>query len=76
MKFDLHKYWRHENSLDVFFSVRTVSFDDDGKNAILHGTWCTQALTRWFFTKQDRIKITPDQYPKWKRYEPRGNIKL
>jgi hypothetical protein len=76
LKFDLHKYWRHENARDVFISVNSVVFDDDGRNAILRGTWCTQAVECWFFTVQARFKITPEQYPKWRPYEPRGRVKL
>lgn len=76
MKFDTHQYWKHVRALDVFFSVNHVSFDDNGRDAILHGCWCTQGVDTWFFTHQDRIKITPHEYDNWMRYEPRGRITL
>lgn len=78
MKFDMHKCWRHVRSSDVFFSVKSVSFDDNGKDAILHGHWCTQAIHQWFFigVPTARIKVTPVEYDNWKPYEPVGRIKL
>jgi hypothetical protein len=77
MKFDMHRFWRHENFRDVFFEPTTVSFDDDGRNAILHGKWLTQGSGRWFYTPvlTARIKITPEQYNSWKAYTPRGILK-
>lgn len=76
MKFDMHLYWKHEECVDVFISVNHVVFDDDGRNSILRGHWCTQTPNHWFFTIQDRIKITDEQYSKWHRYEPKGEIRL
>lgn len=76
MKFDTHLFWKHEQCKDVFFRVTSIAFDDNGKDAFLHGSWCTQGVSLWFFTVQARIKITPEHYPKWKPYEPRGKLKL
>lgn len=78
MKFDMHEFWKHENCSDVFFKPKSVVFDDDGRNAILHGHWLTQGYETWFFAPVPtaRIKITPEQYPKWKPYTPIGHIKL
>ena len=76
MKFDMHKYWKHEDCLDVFFCVNHCVFDDNGKDAFLRGTWCTQMLFGWGFTVGDRIKVTPKNYPKWKPYEPKGQVYL
>lgn len=72
----MHKFWKHAKCKDVFFSVRTVAFDENGKDAILHGTWCTQTPTRWFFIEDDRLMIRPEEYSNWKCYEPKGKIKL
>lgn len=76
MKFDQYKYWKHRECFDVFIAVRSVAFDDDGKNAILHVTWCTQTNEHWFFTIADRLKIVPGEYDNWLRYTPEGSPKL
>ena len=72
MKFDHHIYFKHENCVDVFFMVTTVSFDDDGRNAIIWGYWMVQGIFNyWCCSNLDRIKISPDQYDKWKSYTPK-----
>lgn len=76
MKFDKAKYWRHDYARDVFFCVNKVVFDDDGRTAILRGTWATQTPVSWFFTVHDRIIIRPEQYERWRPYEPKGKIRL
>lgn len=78
MKFDMHEFWKHEECLDVFFKPTSIAFDDNGKDAILHGSWLTQGTDLWFFifVPRARIKITPNQYGRWKPYTPRGRIKL
>ena len=72
MKFGNHKYWRHQNAMDVFFCISSVAFDDDGKNAILNGWWCTQGLDGWWHTVFTTLKIKPDQYDAWYSYTPYG----
>lgn len=76
MKFDTHKYWKHRDCVDVFFAVNHCSFDDDGRNALLHGTWCTQMMFGWGFTVRDRVVVKPVQYDKWEPYEPKGRVYL
>lgn len=76
MKFDKHNDWKHKNCLDVFFRVRKVAFDDDGKNAILHGCWMCQGVEKYWFIVPDRIKIEPDQYDNWIEYQPKGQLTL
>lgn len=78
MKFDMHEFWKHEECRDVFFKPTSIAFDDNGKDAILHGSWLTQGVERWFFifVPRARIKIPPHQYDRWKPYAPRGVIKL
>lgn len=78
MKFDMHRFWKHVNSMDVFFAISPggVRFDDNGKDAILDGCWCTQTHEVWFFTEKARLKITPEEYLKWQVYEPKGWPKL
>lgn len=76
MKFDGHDYWKHDNCTDVFISVNSVAFDDDGRNAVLWVTWCTQGIFNWWFTVTGRIIIRPEHYDRWKRYEPKGDPKL
>lgn len=76
MKFeDLHRYWKHDNCLDVFFAISSV-VSDDGIKAELFGCWCTQGIDNWWFTIDDRIKIKPEQYDSWKGYTPKGIVKL
>lgn len=64
--------------VDVFFKPTSIAFDDDGRNAILWGSWLTQGVERWFFAPvaKSRIKIPPDQYDRWRPYVPRGKILL
>lgn len=68
-------YFKHDNCLDVFFAVNKVSFDDDGRKAVLKGTWCTQGVERWWFTCPARIVIRKE-YDKWEPYTPKGMPKL
>jgi len=79
MKFDRRRsgtiYWKHENCIDVFFCVSKVSFDDDGRKAVLKGTWCTQAVGCWFFTVPARLVIR-QEYDRWKPYTPFGQPRL
>lgn len=74
----MHEFWKHEACLDVFFKPKSIAFDDNGKDAILHGHWLTQGADTWFFAPVPtaRIKITPDEYGRWKPYEPKGRITL
>ncbi len=76
MKFDRHRFWRHTRAMDIFFSVNSVAFDDNGKDAILHGTWCTQGQTKWFYMISARIKVTPSEYDNWNPYTPVGSLTL
>lgn len=76
MKFDRHKYWKHNAMIDVFFCVSKVSFDDDGKKAVLKGTWCTQGVEGWWFTVPDRLMIRPPHYERWEKYYPKGKPRL
>lgn len=76
MKFDMHLYWKHEKCKDVFFCASKVRFDDDCVNVILSGTWCTQGTAGWWFTEDDKIKVTPEQYDLWKKYTPKGRVRL
>ncbi len=71
-KFDKHKYWKHEDCMDAFISVKSVAFDDDDHNSILNVDWCVQGTAQWWFTPSptQRIKITPSNYNKWKRHNP------
>lgn len=76
MKFDMHKFWKHQDCKDVFISVRSVAFDDDGRNAIVWAPWFIQGTSGyWSATLEDRIKITPEHYDKWKPYEPVGKYR-
>lgn len=72
MKFDNHKYWKHEDCMDVFISVNSIPFDDDGRHAILSVTWCVQGTASWWTCEVGRAKITPENYEKWRPYEPKG----
>lgn len=75
-KFEKHKYWKHKNCLDVFICVTSEVFDENGKDAILRATWCTQFQNGWGFTVADRVKITPKEYKNWEPYTPKGKIYL
>lgn len=75
MKFDMHLYWKHVRCRDVFLTATVVRFDDDGRNAILRGTWAIQGHTGWRFIEEARIKITPKEYDNWKPYTPAGRFK-
>lgn len=74
MKFDNDRYWKHDNCVDVFISIIGISFDDDGKSAIVNASWCVQGTASWWHTgTMGRIVIKPDHYNKWNPYEPKGN---
>lgn len=74
----MHEFWKHEACVDVFFKPNSVAFDDDGRNAILWGSWLTQGVETWFFApvSKARIKIPPHEYGRWHPYTPRGRITL
>lgn len=77
MKFDTQKYWKHADCMDVFISVTGVSFDDDGRHSFLWVNWMTQGTAGyWASSMGDRIKITPENYEKWKPYKIRGNYRF
>lgn len=76
MKFDEHKYWKHDDCMDVFILVTGVDLDAD-KNTILWCTWLTQGLEGyWCADPGDRIVIKPNHYDKWKPYEPKGQCRF
>lgn len=72
MKFDQHRFWKHENSIDCFYGITSVAFDDDGKNAVLWGSWWTQGVERHRPVSSERLKIDSRNYDLWKEYEPKG----
>lgn len=75
MKFDSdNKFWKHKNCTDVFFKVKSVTFDDDGKHAVLWGFWMIQGLESfWCATEFERLPIKPEQYDNWEPYTPKHN---
>lgn len=74
MKFSRAKYWKHKDCMNVFFSAYRVQYDD-GKKAVLKGTWCTQGMHNWWFTVPYKLTIR-EQYDNWMPYAPKGDPKL
>lgn len=75
MKFEKHQYWKHVRCLDVFYS-RVEVVADQGKCAILRGSWCTQGSEGWWFVQPQRLVIKPKEYDNWRPYELKGMLKL
>lgn len=68
-------FWKHENSMDVFFVIDKVRFDENGTHATIHINWMVQGTGMfWACTNTTRLNIRPDQYDKWKPYTPHGEI--
>lgn len=78
MKFDSpHRFWKHDNCTDCFISVNGVSFDDNGKDAFIWAAWMTQGTeSYWSASLSERLKITPENYDKWKPYIPNGKYRF
>lgn len=71
-KFESYDCWKHDNCIDVFFCVSSV-VQDTGKAAILLGYWMTQGQEHyWCCSDLDRIRVAPEQYKFWQKYEPGG----
>lgn len=74
-KFRRYQFYKHENCVDAFFYVEKISFDENGTHAIVHGNWMIQGMfSFWFGSDRVRLNIKPDQYDKWKSYNPKGEM--
>ena len=70
MKFETDTFWKHEKFMDVFFKVASIRPDDNNKDILLNGSYCTQGTATWWFTVDATIRVTPDEYHKWHSYSP------
>lgn len=76
MKFDNHKYWKHDDCTDAFFQVISIAFDDNGSHARLYGCWMVQGTANyWHATSMEPINIKPKDYDRWKPYKPSGSYR-
>lgn len=71
MKFDKHRYWKHENCTDAFFRVDSVEHDSgEDRSSVLYGHWMIQGLfNHWYASDFHKISINSKNYDKWKPYD-------
>lgn len=71
-KFDSYTCWKHEDCMDAFIRVHSIS-QDDGLEAKLRVQWMVQGTGTFWSAPVDiaEIHINSENYSKWKSFTPK-----